>query len=169
MLKGRPDLVSDDFASNAEGILSGPANRRQHQMLELLVSYGARVPDVSKWGRAYYFKHADVAAFLLKNGMNPNHMNCHHTTLLHDMAWEGDRRKAALLLDHGAGIDAVDEEFRSTPLGIAARSGQRSIVELLIERGADVTKAAAPWATPLAWARRKGHSRIELILQKAGA
>ncbi len=94
-------------------------------MLELLVSYGARVPDVSKWGRAYYFKHADVAAFLLKNGMNPNHMNCHHTTLLHDMAWEGDRRKAALLLDHGADIDAVDEEFRSTPLGIAARSGQR--------------------------------------------
>ncbi|HEY7500819.1 MAG TPA: ankyrin repeat domain-containing protein, partial [Vicinamibacterales bacterium] len=80
-----------------------------------------------------------------------------------------DRRKAALLLDHGAGIDAVDEEFRSTPLGLAARFGRPDIVALLIERGADVMKAGAPWATPLAWARRKGHARVEATLMQAGA
>jgi uncharacterized protein len=169
LLKGRPDLVHDELAAGGEGILSGPSNRRNRQMIELLIGYGARVPDISKWAHAYYFKHADIAAYLLENGMNPNHMNCHHTTLLHDMAWQGDRHKAALLLDHGAAIDAVDEEFRSTPVGLAARFGHADIVAFFIERGADVMKSGAPWATPLAWARRRGHARIEAMLLRAGA
>ena len=92
-------------------------------MLELLLRLGARVPDAAKWGRAYYFKHYDIAAFLLERGMNPNHMNWHRTTLLHDMAWEGDVRKAVLLLDHGADIDAVDDEFRINTVGHCCAMG----------------------------------------------
>ena len=57
----------------------------------------------------------DVARVLLEHGMNPNHMNWHHVTLLHDMAQDGDIAKAPLLLDHGADINAIDEEYRSTP------------------------------------------------------
>ena len=131
--------------------------------------YGARVPDMSKWGREYYFKHYDTAVFLMDNGMNPNHMNCHHTTLLHGMAHQGDVRKARLLLDRGADIDAVDQEFRSTPLGLAARWGHRAIAAFLLERGADPNTSGAPWATPLAWARKKGHADIEADLRQAGA
>ena len=138
-------------------------------MLELLMRYGARVPDMSKWAREYYFKHYEIAEFLLDMGMNPNHINCHGTTLLHSMAQEGNLRKAQLLLDRGATIDAVDEEFRSTPLGLAARWGQREMVGLLLERGADPNLADAPWATPLAWARKKGHTAIELELRRSGA
>jgi ankyrin repeat protein len=96
-------------------------------------------------------------------------MNCHHTTVLHDMAYKGDTRKAALLLDHGADLNAIDEEFRSTPLGLAARWGHRSMVGLLLERGADPNLSGAPWATPLAWARKKGHAGIESDLRQAGA
>ena len=121
LLEKRPELATDPFTFWSEGVMSMPANRGNRDMLELLLRYGARVPDVTKWGREYYFKHYDVAAFLLDNGMNPNHMNCHRTTLLHGMAQLGDVRKALLLIDHGADIDAVDEEFRSTPLGFAAR------------------------------------------------
>src|SRR5262249_5424389 len=138
-------------------------------MLELLIRHGARVPDISKWGRYYYFKHYDIAAFLMDNGMNPNHMNWHHVTLLHDMAQEGDIAKARLLLDHGADINAVDEEYRSTPLGLAARWGRREMVAFLLERGADPGKSGAPWATPLAWAIKKGHPDIEADLRQAGA
>ena len=101
--------------------------------------------------------------------MNPNHMNWHRTTLLHDMAWEGDIRKARLLLDHGADIDAIDDEFRSTPLGIAARWGTRDVVRLLLERGANPNASGAPWATPLAWAVKKSHSDIASDLRAAGA
>ena len=80
------------------------------------------------------------------------------------MARTCDVRKAALLLDYGADINAIDEEYSSTPLGYAARWGHREMVRLLVERGADVNKARAPWAKPIAWARTKGHSEIEADL-----
>ena len=168
-LAHRPELALDEFASWSEGILSMPANRRNRRMLELLLLHGAQVPQVTKWGAWYYFKHVDIAAFLLERGMNPHHMNCHHTTLLHDMAYTGDTRKAALLLEHGVDIDALDEEFRSTPLGLAARFGQREMVEFLIDRGANPNASGAPWATPLEWAKKKGHPDIESQLRSAGA
>jgi uncharacterized protein len=96
-------------------------------------------------------------------------MNCHHTTLLHDMAYTADERKAALLLDGGANVDAIDEEFQSTPLGFAARWGHHGMVTFLLERGADPTRAGAPWATPLSWARIRKHADVEAELRKAGA
>ena len=159
----------DLFAFWGEGILAGPAKNGRREMIELLMRYGARVPNVSKWAPYYYFKHTEIAALLLERGMNPNHRNWHHFTLLHHMAAEGEMEKARLLLDHGADINALDEEYRSTPLGCAARRGQKEIVELLLERGADPNLAGAPWATPVAWARKKGHSEIEALLRQAGA
>ena len=169
MLHERPELAHNELAFWGEGILMMPAKCEDRQMIELLMRYGARVPDLSKWGERYYLKHYDIAVFLLEHDMNPNHMNWHHTTLLHDKAYLGDIQKARLLLDHGADINAVDEEFRSTPLGFAARWGQRHMVAFLLERGANVNKAGAPWATPLAWARKKGHSDIEADLRQEGA
>jgi hypothetical protein len=169
LLARRPDLAVDPYAFWFEGILSMPANRGYRPMLELLLAHGARVPDVTKWGAWYYFKRFEIAEFLIAHGMNPNHMNVHHTTLLHDMAYTGDVKKATLLLDARADIDAVDEEFRSTPLGLAARFGKHEAVDLLLARGADPNKAGAVWATPLAWARSKGHTAIEERLRSAGA
>ena len=169
LLQERPELAKNDLAFWGEGILSAPANGGDQQMLELLMRFGARVPDLSKWGERYYFKHYGIAVFLMEHGMNPNHMNWHLTTLLHDKAFRGDLQKVRLLLDYGAHIDAVDEEFRSTPLGFAARWGRREIAWLLLERGADPNKAGEPWATPLAWARKKGYPEIEADLLRAGA
>jgi len=168
-LKERGALDKQGAAFWGEGILAGPANRGNRPMIELLMRYGARVPDVSKWGRFYYFKHTGIARLLLENGMNPDHMNWHHVTLLHDMAQEGDIAKARLLLEHGANIDAIDEEYRSSPLGFAARWGQREMVALLLEHGADPNKSGTSWSTPLAWARKKGHTEIVADLRHAGA
>ena len=166
-LTEHPSLVGDDAAFWSEGLLAGPANGGSHAMLEMLIHHGARVPTVSKWGRFYYFKHTDTAELLLQRGMDPNHMNWHYTTLLHHVAADGDIAKARLLLDHGATIDAIDEEYRSTPLGMAARWGRKDMVELLLKRGADPTLAGDPWATPLAWARNKGHGDLESALNRA--
>jgi ankyrin repeat protein len=135
----------------------------------MLLRLGARVPRVSKWAPYYYSRHAATAAFLLEHGMDPNHMKWHRFTLLHHMAAEGELEKARLLLDHGAHIDAIDDEYRSTPLGVAARRGQDAMVELLLARGAKPTAAGAPWSAPLAWAQKKGHHRIAAILGAAGA
>jgi len=169
MLQERLELALDETAFWGEGILTMPAKDGDRQMLELLMRYGARVSDLSKWGARYYFKHYEIAAFLLENGMNPNHMNWRRFTLLHDMAYTGDLCKAGLLLDHGADINPIDDDYCSTPLGYAARWGRQEMVTLLLERGADVNKAGAPWATPLAWAQKKEHAAIETALLQAGA
>jgi ankyrin repeat protein len=169
MLRTRPELALDKVAFWGEGIMSMPAKGGDHHMLETLMNHGATVPDLSKWGARYYFKHYEIAKFLLETGMNPNHMNWREFTLLHDMAHTGDCEKAALLLDHGADIDAIDDEFSSTPLGYAAKWGNHDVATLLLERGADPNKAGAEWATPLAWAIRKGHDEIAADLRKTGA
>jgi ankyrin repeat protein len=90
-------------------------------MMELLLRYGARVPDMSKWAKEYYFKNYDSAVFWLENGLNPNHKNWREVTLLHDLAFKGELRNVQLLLDYGAEINPLDEEFCSTPLGFAMR------------------------------------------------
>ena len=105
----------------------------------------------------------------MASGMNPNHMNWRRFTLLHDMAFDGDVRKARLLLDHGADINAIDDEYQSTPLGYAAHFCRREVVRFLLERGADPNKSGAPWATPLAWAERRGHAEVAQILRGHGA
>jgi len=99
--------------------------------------------------------------------MDPNHTNWHRFTLLHHMAAESEIVKARLLLDHGADIDRVDDEYRSTPLGVAARRGQTAMVQLLLERGADPDAAGAAWATPLTWAEKKRHDGIAEMLRAA--
>jgi ankyrin repeat protein len=100
MLQERPELARDEDAFWGEGILAMPAKDGNRPIMEALLRYGARVPDISKWAKEYYFKNYDSAVFLLANGMNPNHMNCRHVTLLHDLAFkfeetdERDRRES---------------------------------------------------------------------------
>ena len=156
-------------ASWGEGILEGPANAGDLELIEVLMRCGASVPDTTKWGRYYYFKHANVARFLLEHGMNANHRSWQEVTLLHDMAHEGSVEKARLLLDHGAEVNAIDGEYRSTPLAFAARWNQRDVARLLIEHGADVNRAGAVWSRPVAWAQRRGHADMVELLRAHGA
>ncbi len=163
------DFIRDPDQSWGDGILAGPANAGDHEVLDLLIRLGARVPPVSKWAPYYYFKHEATARFLLERGMDPNHMNWHRFTLLHHMAAMGELGKAKLLLEFGADIDAIDEEYRSTPLGVAVRRGREELVKLLLGQGADPNLAGAPWATPLAWAKKQGHEGLVPLLTQAGA
>lgn len=167
LLTARPDLARNELSSWAEGVLMMPAKKRDRALLELLLVHGAQVPPLSKWGRFYYFKHDDVAALLLERGMSAQHRTWHEVTLLHDMAQSGDLAKARLLLEHGAALDAVEDEYRSTPLGLAARWGKKAVVELLLARGANPSLGGAAWSTPLAWARKYGHAEIERMLLAA--
>ena len=169
IIREHRDLVSRTDAYWGDGILAGPANAGRRDVIALLMRYGARVPKVSKWAPFYYFKHYDIAQFLLEQGMDPNHMSWHRLTLLHHMAAAGELEKARLLMDHGADIEAIDLEYQSTPLGVAVRFGRPELVSLLLDRGADPNASGAPWSTPLAWARKRGHAAIEKTLLDRGA
>jgi ankyrin repeat protein len=62
---------------------------------------------------------------------------------------------------------------RRLPFDSARVSGPKRLpdmVELLLARGAPTDLADdEPWATPLAWATRRGHGRIADLLRTAGA
>ena len=155
--------------------------------LDLLLSSGIPVPPVVTECRTYLWRRPELARRLLAAGMDPNLPNWQWQTPLHNIAemnpmWvrKGrnnpvQRRERAhrqtlvdLFLEFGADIDVVDEEYRSTPLGWAARQGQDDVVELLLERGADPSGGEA-WARPHAWAERRKHGKIARRLKRAGA
>ncbi|HEX2630563.1 MAG TPA: ankyrin repeat domain-containing protein, partial [Chitinophagaceae bacterium] len=169
ILKTNPGFATDNTFFWGEGPMMMVAKEGNKEMVDLLMNYGAKVPDVLKWAQFYYFERYDMTAYLLEKGANPNIMSWHHVTVLHDMAQKGNLTKAELFIKHGAHIDALEEEYCSTPLGMAARWGHEEMVIYLLQQGADPNKAAASWATPLAWAKKKGHAAIEEILLKAGA
>lgn len=169
ILRQHPDFAKDETFFWGEGILLFAAKKNNRQMIDLLMRYGAKVPDILKWTQYYYFERLDGAINMMEKGMNPNTMSWQHVTILHDMAQKGFVDKAELLLRHGADINPVDEEYQTTPLGMAARWGHTEMVDYLMKQGADPNKSGAAWSTPLAWAKKREHTDIEKILRDAGA
>lgn len=169
ILKQHPEFALDNTYFWSEGILTMPAKRYYREMIDLLMSYGAKVPDLLKWTKNYYFERYDAAEYMMEKGMNPNVMSWQHVTILHDMAQKGFMDKAELLVKYGAEINPIDEAYQSTPLGLAARWGQKDMVEYLLKQGTDPNKSGAGWATPLVWATRRGHHEIVELLKQNGA
>jgi len=103
----------------------------------------------------------------------PSRLNA---TLLHHIAASrggltaADRvTYASVMLDAGARLDLRDTLLKSTPLGWACRWRRIELVKLLLDRGADpVEREAEPWATPRAWAEKRGNSDILRMLATGG-
>ena len=169
-----PDAVS---THGCGGIFTMAVSFKRRDLLQPLLDRGARVPDVVTGCRTYLWNTPDMTRVLLEHGMNPNLPNWQRVTPLHDICSRGGRGRPDanrhelldLFLEFGADINAVDEEYRSTPLGWAARNGLDDMVELLLARGADPNRAGEPWATPRAWAHRRGHVELEARLGAGGA
>ena len=168
-----PDSVS---TQGCGGIFTMVVSFKRREMLQPLLERGVRVPEVVTGCRTYLWNTPDMTRVLLEHGMNPNLPNWQRVTPLHDICSRGGRGRPDanrhelldLFLEFGADINAMDEEYRSTPLGWAARHGLVDMVELLLARGADASLAGEPWATPLEWARRRGHTEIEAALRGTG-
>ena len=156
-LAANPELADDREA------LENAAGGGHEAFVRLLLRHR---PDVAR--RVKVSKPRAMAELLFAHGMDPNRPSWLHITPLHEFARHGDVRSAKLYLDHGADVNAREEESRSTPLAWAARFGQMAMVKLLLRRGATPAHPDdPPWATPLAWAERRGHDRIAQQLRQA--
>jgi ankyrin repeat protein len=173
-------VTADPSAANAGcgGVFTAAATRHKKDLVVRLLNAGARVPPVLTACRSYLLEDTEILRLLLASGMDPDLPNWQRATPLHDLCGHDGRGRprehrtecATILLDAGATISAKDEEYRSTPLGWAARNNLPDMVELLLGRGAPTNLPDdESWATPVAWAIKRGHVRIVEILRAAGA
>jgi ankyrin repeat protein len=124
-----------------------------------------------EWDRSTYLTCFKI---ILARSGPPNARLNSGATILHQIVVMGDHVTAeerlafaTAALDAGARLDLRDDLLESTPLGWACRWGREELVRLFLERGADpVESDAEPWATPLAWAEKKGHHPIAQILRQ---
>jgi ankyrin repeat protein len=117
---------------------------------------------------------------LLARGLDPNGTNWIGRTFLHASAANGDQSMAAVFLKAGADLNARDLD-RETPLATAVRTcfdgedreraerGRQMIAFLLAQGAATKLPGDEPWATPLAWARKRGLADVEEMLLTHGA
>jgi ankyrin repeat protein len=122
-------------------------------------------------------ERAQIMNMLLDYGFDPNLRDQENMSLLHRAVgcmWRGRWMNSQdvmivftdILLDHGADINAKDDDLKSTPLAWHARYGHEQVVGFLLSRGAATNLADdEPWATPLAWAQKKGHEGITALFQ----
>lgn len=165
----------DPALANNPHALENAAGQGHASFVRLMLRYQPHLAKqiavgVKSQGPQDAIKTRELAEFLFQQGMDPNYQNWLGITPLHHFAGSGDVESATLFIQHGADVNLVDEECRSTPLGYAARHGRTNMVELLLAHKADPNAPSAPsWAKPLAWARRRGHEEIIDMLKQHGA
>jgi ankyrin repeat protein len=173
-------LVREDPKSaerGCGGVFTAVCTRGKRELLLRLLDAGIRVPPTVTACRGYLLENLELLRILLANGMSPDLPNWHEQTFLHHLCLGGRNEaareaiaRATILLDAGASISPIEEEYRSTPLGWAARSNMPDMVEFLLARGAPTNvPSEEPWSTPLAWAERRGHLEIAEMLRQHGA
>jgi ankyrin repeat protein len=156
MLHANPQLHFD------EASLHNAINEDHPELLKLILRYQ---PDVLKNITFPGAKTPEFARWMIERGMDPRRPNWLEVTPLHRFAHRGNIEMAACCLEHGADINAIDDEYCSTPLGWAARSGKAEMVSWLLARGANRDLPHdKPWAKPLEWARRRGHDAVVSLL-----
>lgn len=157
MLQANPQLSVGERLDNPQ--IMELVLRYQHDVLK-------RSPDPTAWWSLGTPKSPEFARWLMERGLDPDRRNWLGITLLHRSAAKGDIEMAKVCLDFGADIDAMETEWSSTPLGWAARHGQKAMVEWLLKKGAHRNLPEdEPWALPLEWAKRRGHDEIIELLR----
>lgn len=161
-------FAANPALANDPQMLANAAREGHEAVVRLILRYAPDLP--TRLGPDAGGKTRAITELLFAHGLDPNRASWLGVTPLHHFAERGDVDNAALYVERGAGLNARDDDFDSTPLAWAARKGRKAMVELLLAAGArpDLPDDP-PWATPLAWAGRRGHPEIVDLLQRQGA
>lgn len=121
-------------------------------------------------GLAAFFGHEDTAAFLLRNGADPDLAATNPMQVRPIHAAVANRNEqtgyalAKLLLAHGAEVN-VAQHGGWSPLHEAAAHGQNEIVKLLLEYGANPQAVSDDGKTPVDMAQQNGHKSTVKLLE----
>jgi ankyrin repeat protein len=148
------------------------------QLVTLLVQYGANMTALSmnQFGDlpihlAVAYGHENIVQWMLDNGVPVDIRNRLGATPLHSAVYNNRMEIARYLLDSGAAVnDRVINEDNRTALHEAAAVGSTDMVQLLLDRGADINAITSDEnQTPLHWAEKVGQQRTAQLLLERGA
>ena len=157
LLEQHPNLA---YAGLYEAVHQGHT-----KLARILLEHGADPTKPWRWScwftplmhsLRYARPNYEMASMLMDHGVTTNDANGMGMSVLHILVSLGTPAAVSWILDRGADINRRDNEFDSTPLAWAARTGRAEMIELLLSRGA-LRKLPddEPWSTPAAWARRR--------------
>ena len=124
--------------------------------------------------------YPECLRLIVRHGVSVNVQTAKGETMMHSIVAAGriwgrevmtDAERldfARILLEASPDLTLRDQLLKSTPLGWACRWGRGDLVRLLLAHGARPDEPEAePWATPMAWATKKGHPAIVELLREA--
>lgn len=146
-----PNTVSASGDRDQRPVLMLAALLPDTRLLRALIAKGGDVNRASGGltpllaaTRDSWHGRADAVMTLLTNGANSRVADADGNTPLHGAVLSGEPTVAAMLLDAGAAIDALNKAGVS-PLSIACRAANWPLVKFLLERGA---KSVLPGGEP---------------------
>lgn len=112
--------------------------------------------------------HTDVVELLVSKGAEVNRIHTESSwTCLHQAAYKGHTEIVRILVNK-CNLEAADD-YRISPLFVAAQYGQRGCLEILVNAGANVNTQAVDLSTPLFIASQEGHQACVDFLLDHGA
>lgn len=157
-------------SASGESLLNCAARNRHNDIVELLLCHrDSHRPTSSESQTTSQERQLLIAAMradqavvkqVLDLGTNPDARDVDGGTSLQWAAWYGYDEIVAILLNHGADVNAVDDTSGKGALHEAAEHGNLSTAKILLQRGADVdAKDIWEW-TPLHRATTQGGCEV---------
>lgn len=133
------------------------------------VAVDARAPDeATPLMAAALGGQLEATKLLLTKGADVMARNTGGFTALHAAAYSGSVPVAALLLDNKAVLEDTANKAGTAPLFVAVEMNYPAVVELLIAKGADVTRPESHGYSPITRAFWKGHKDMVRLLKRHG-
>jgi uncharacterized protein len=110
-----------------------------------------------------------VAGYLKQVSLLHQMLEAGAEVTLSDAAGSGDVDLVQSLLDTGADINEIEENYGTTPLTYVSQTGDAAMVQFLLSRGAEVNQKNRYGKTALSFAQERGHNEIISLLKAAGA
>jgi ankyrin repeat protein len=159
-------------SKNGSTALMCAADGRHLHTAKLLLFYGANVMTSSGAGQTVGTRAAQSGGIQLLSlfrtipGFDLNHVDNQGRSLVFHAAMRGHARLVKILLPLVSTPEKRDQ-YGTSPIFVAARNGQRKVVELLIKKGyADFEERDFLGCTLLAWAQRSKRRQFVRFLKK---
>ena len=169
-LQAAYDINSTD--DNGNSAVAIAVNKGKLDMLQYLVSHGAKLDGTNSAGKTYLEdaienKHKDVAQFLITKLQESGEIQSTAPAVALT-AKTGDAEILKMLGDAGAPLETrgADSYF---PIHLAVKGGNYDAMVYLISKGVDVNAKCGQGYSVLDWAKNEGYTRLIAYLKKNGA